>query len=118
MYMCTRVHVHVHAHVCMCVHVYVYGVMCAGYLVVRVGYHWRFPLSIHVLIPVLRHLGIRVSNVLGLIPFLWCRDKVYVNQSLKMILQHKYNNIQTERATNSVANIIGHTSRYMECTQF
>lgn len=40
------------------------------YLILWVGDHGRFPLSIHVLVPVIRLLGIGVRDGLWLVPFL------------------------------------------------
>lgn len=40
------------------------------YLILRVGDHRRLPLSIHVHVPVIRLLGIRVRDVLRLLPAL------------------------------------------------
>ena len=47
------------------------------YLVVWVRHHWWLPLSVHVLIPVLRHLGIRVSYVLRLDPVLHIKQHAH-----------------------------------------
>ena len=57
---------------CLCVRVVHVCVQACiyTYLVVWVRYHWWLPLSVHVLVPVLRHLGIRISYILRLDPVL------------------------------------------------
>ena len=47
-----------------------YIVMYDTDLVVGVGNHGRLPLTVHLLVPVLRHLGVRVCDVLRLLPLL------------------------------------------------
>lgn len=44
------------------------------YLVLWVGDHRRFPFSVHVFIPIVWFLGIRVGNVLRFVPVLNRRD--------------------------------------------
>jgi len=42
-----------------------------AHLVFWVVNHWWFPFAVHLIIPVIGLLGIRISNVLGLFPVLW-----------------------------------------------
>ncbi len=49
---------------------HLYLVSVSLYLVLWVWDHGRFPLSVHILIPVVRLLGIGIGNVLSLIPVL------------------------------------------------
>ena len=47
-----------------------YNPLYGYYLVVRVGDHGGFPLAIHLIVPIIRLLGVRVWDVFRLVPFL------------------------------------------------
>ena len=73
-----------------------YNPLYGYYLVVRVGDHGGFPLAIHLVVPIIRLLGVRVWDVFRLVPFLPRYKEIFEHEGTSKTGQVYWQNVLSD----------------------